>query len=151
MSDEFDDQGQEENLLDYEDLEEEQNYDTGEYEQEGELYAGEEYEGADAEGGDLLEQDEELQGDDGADELLGGLEGTYAFSLAAGGGADLSGLYADQLAVLCCCCCSLLQMRMIRCSMSSSDTMRSSKHTKAKQVSRRMRCSETRLARKSSI
>jgi hypothetical protein len=78
MSDEIDDQGQEENLLDYEDLEEDQNYDTGEYEQEGELYAGEEYDGADAEGGDLLEQDEELQGDDGADELLEGLEGAYA-------------------------------------------------------------------------
>jgi hypothetical protein len=76
MSDEYDDQGQEENLLDYEDLEEEQNYGSGEYDQEGELYAGEEYDGAEAEGGDLLEQDEELQADDGADELLEGLEGT---------------------------------------------------------------------------
>jgi hypothetical protein len=75
MGEEYDEQGQEENLLDYDDGDEELAYDLGEYGQEGEGYEGEDYEGAEAEGGDLMEQDEELQGDDGGDELLEGLEG----------------------------------------------------------------------------
>jgi hypothetical protein len=74
MDEEYGEQGQDENLLDF-DEDEQDNGLYESYEQEGEGYEGEGYEGAEAEGEDLMEQDEEQQGDDGADELLEGLEG----------------------------------------------------------------------------
>jgi hypothetical protein len=73
MDENYEEQGQDENLLDFEEDEQDNGVYEG-YDQGGEGYEGEGYEGAEAEG-DIMEQDELLQGDDGADELLEGLEG----------------------------------------------------------------------------